>query len=796
MIKRARAAALMATLFHSIAYGQNSAASFSQQSFQTTLPLLSERHHCGDVKVTILNETLEKIERESFVAALKKCSSIDEDIIGQMPWFKPERSPFRLSYNPVYLHININIPVELERSREHQLQMNMRERYAHEALAPAPIGGAINYRIEKTWAADELKEESFNTYFDSFFNINDFVLESKLNYYDQEQNGTGWFRGDTRLIKDIQKYDLRVQAGDIYPQNFGFMSGSSIGGVQVATDFSLDPYSIPFPQGQGSFVLQSRAQVKTWVNGVLIKNEFLPAGNYDLRDIPLINGLNTVVVETIDDLGVRKVYQFNLATSVELLAKGRWKYSISSGRPFSDQLFKRTYQNSTLHSAFAQYGLSDTFTLGGYAQNQNDYTLGGFELGKATEVGNFFIGGANSFQESRAGQAAQVAWQLQNLGSKLFSSYTFNLRHQRFTDDFVTSEHGFVTNLKSRWQANFTLPIQEVLTASLGAQWAESHLNNAANRWGYDATLNLRLMHNLSLSMFASRIRDEQSHWNDVAYAFLTWSFDGSSHLVNAFYDFENQSTRLSAIRDNSNQLYSPRVTSSIENGKTSSNAEVDTFVPMPFADIGGRIQARKLDQPDGTYMKATARVASAFVFAYDGQFAIGISRPVPNSFVLFKPSKNLADQDLSLRSVSPYHESSSGLFGELSYTNLLPYQYREIQLDPSQLDAGTTLEQERFVIYPHYRSAHLLPVTDKGSLILKGRLLKNDKTPMSLKVGQVSDQLFFTTRDGDFFIEGLAPGVHIIKINDTFQGVRVQINDNERGIKDLGNLVYPKGEE
>lgn len=759
------------------------------------MPLWARDKLCGDIDVVLTGEKLEQIEKNEFIAVLKKCTRLDgliQSFDESESWMLPSDSPFALKYDPVDLRILIDIPLDQEKAQALFLNSGISERYSNYALKPAPFSGAINYRAEKTFSPKTFEGDSFNTYFDTFFNIKEVVIESQFNYLNGDNSGTGWFRGDTRAVKDFKKYEVRAQAGDVYPQSYGFMQGRGIGGLLVSTDFSLDPYSLPYPQGHGNFVLRSRSNVRTWVNGILVKDEVLPAGNYDLRDIPLINGVNNVVIETIDEFDNKKVYQFNLPTSVELLNKGKWKFSLASGVPFSDMAFKRKYHDNEglLTSGFAQYGLSQTFTLGGYTQTQNDFNLFGIEAGKATALGNFFLGAASSGDQGVRGTAGQMSWQFQRIGAELFNSYTLILRHQIFGENFVTADNSVSGSLKSRSQVSITLPLKELFTLSLGGQYGDTRDERLNDRYGMDATFNIRLHRNLNLSTFVSRVRDEHRNWNDVAYAFLTWSFDGSGNIVNIFQDFENQSTRISALRDNSNKIYSPRITSNLEKSQERTTGEIEAFVPMPFAEVGARLAVRDQKIPDTTGAKSTVRFAQAFVFAYDDEWGAGLSRPVPNSFVLFKPSEVLRKQKLSLRSTSPYNEGSSGLFGEITYTNLLPYQYRDVQLDPTFLDEGTTLEQERFAVYPTYRSAHLIPLKDKGQTILDGYLINSRGEPLKLKVGEVAGQVFFTSPEGRFFIEGVEPGTHKLTLRDSNESIIIEVKKDDRGIVNLGRLT------
>jgi outer membrane usher protein len=780
--------------FTSLAQIPARSEAFYERTYELSLPLMLKNQQLSLVKVQLKGESWQRIDAASLAQAINDYLKPEHQIHKKSGWLSSVELPFPLSYNPQMAQLEAMPRLEQLAAQDLDLSFRPSEMYKEKALQAATWGGAINYRVEKAWGAKNLGGESFSSFFDSFINIHGVVLESQVSYTDDQQ-GQGWFRGDTRLIKDFPQRRIRTEAGDVYPQPFGFMQTSPIGGVKIARNFSLDPYRIPFPQGQGQFTLLTRSQVKTFVNGVLIKDEMLPAGNYDLRDVPLINGLNTVLVETTDELGQKQVYEFRLPTSVGLLKKGEYNFSLSHGRPFQNQTFKREYLRTEQTSAFYQHGLSATQSLGGYAQRQEDFTLLGLEAGQATNLGNLFLGAVASQEDQTSSGAGSLTWQLQNLGSKLFESYTLTLRHERYSDGFKNQKYQGFSSLRSQYQANITLPVRELFTLSVGGSRAQLRDSSLADRQGFDTTINIRAFRNLNLNLFASRTRDEHRKMNTIAYAFFTWTFDQANHFVSGFHDLENKSNRLTAVKDNGNRLYDPRLTAIVDEARERDGVEVDGFIPTPMADVGGRLSASRLKNASHTDLRGVARLSSALVFAkHSDGLGLGFSRPVPNSFVLFKPSEELKKQKIALRSTSPFAEGESGPLGEITFTNILPYQYREIQLDPTGLDLGVSLEQEKFIVYPTYRSAHLIALREKGSLMAQGKLVDKSGKAIALKVGEINQNVFFTSKTGQFFIEGLAPGEYEINI-EGMKPYQLNFPPSARGIIDLGQIQL-EGEE
>jgi hypothetical protein len=64
----------------------------------------------------------------------------------------PKLLPIPLVYNPSELRLEIPLEIELRSREELGLLDDHHRRYAAEALRPAPIGGALNYRLEQNWA--------------------------------------------------------------------------------------------------------------------------------------------------------------------------------------------------------------------------------------------------------------------------------------------------------------------------------------------------------------------------------------------------------------------------------------------------------------------------------------------------------------------------------------------------------------------------------------------------------------------------------------------------------------------
>lgn len=777
------------------AFSSFALAQVNARPYVAGLPFYDGDNNLGDVEAEVIGETVNWLDKRSLIEILKTYISADTlKALDALPSrLNPAMLPFAVKFSPEELKLVANIGLEKRSRKNTDLGVDLEEQ-KRVAIQPAPVAGAINYRLEQNWGSEKLGGEYFSGQFNSFINMKSLVLENQ-SYY-QENLDKKWYRGDTRLVKDFQKYDIRTQVGDVYPLIQGFMIPRPMGGVNFQRNFAINPYRLPYPTGHQTFTIKSRSFVKYYVNSVLVKSEYLTAGNYNAKDIPLNNGLNTVMIEATDDLGQKQVFVFKSSSNINLLNKGESRFDLSYGIPFVDTNFDRQYseRDGKVFSGFFQYGFSSTFSSSAYLQNQDTFSLYGTEIIQAIPIGNVTLGHARSNHKSQEGNATSLGYQLITQGKKWFDSNTLALRYENRGTDFKSSLQDLSMAVKNSYAANYTVPVSNLLTFSMGGNYGDVRDNSLENRYGYDFNASFRLFDHHNIAFYISRNRDEYKKWNDIAYVFLTFSLPESNNYVSTLYDQRQKNTRVNVLRDNQNKLYTFRAQGIADYSETQKNGELDLLYPTQYGDFGGRVTGNRVGSEDLT--RGSARLNSAFVFAFqDNEVGMGISRPIPGSFVIFKPEERLKDQKIGLKSTSPYTESQTGLFNEIVFSNLIAYQYRDIQLDPTFLDIGRSLQKEKFVLYPTYRSGHLIKLQERGAVIMTGKVLNPDGTPVSLQVGHLGDVMFFTNRDGEIFIEGVEAGTYELGLDNRSEKIFINVNKDERGMKDLGILQFKEAE-
>lgn len=759
----------------------------------------------GEVSVSIVNEKIIKISAGDLKKVLTdkiRPEQLEKYNLGDSDT-APEELPFKIEYHPAELRVSIIIPIENLKPSDANVYDELIPYYSRKATDPAPFSMGLNYKLEQTLNNKTNQEDAFTAQTDAFLNIKKVALENQMQYL-STRVGQKWGRQGTRAIFDRPNRMQRIEAGDVNFPIVGYQQSFALGGVSFYRDFSLNPYRMVTPTSSLEYRVESRSLVKTYVNNILLKTEYMNSGTYSVRDIPLNNGINRIVIELTDEFGVTKSFTFNESGSLDLLAEGISRYALASGYISFDENGNKEYEDKrgVFTSGFYQHGHSKNWTASAYAQGNKAYTLLGTNHIFSTKFGNFSMDIGGSKNDFESGVVTQASYQLNLFGAYWYDSHTLTTKLEYRTKYFNEVEVG--TNFKNRFDytatASYSVPLFERFNVALGGTYQNPTTANNA-RMAYNGSLTTKIFESSSLTAYAGRSRDEFKTWSNQIYFFFNMTFGESSTFASAFYDKESQTKRLTVIRDTGIKYNDLKMSASVDDNAQSKNGSIDLQYNSVLADLGVREDVIKNDgQSAGS--KTSLRFLSSFAFVHNGDdSAFSIGRPISNSFVIFKPNSDWKGQKFGVQTSSGTNDAATGLFGEAVVSGLTPYQYRRLQLDPSQLEPGYILGQESFVVYPRKGSGHLFVIGKSGLLVLRGKILDKSQKPLALKVGfwtslSGKSTPFFTDREGEFFVEGIEASVGTIQIDDeNFRPTRLDLSREKQGIVEIGNIILPEGE-
>lgn len=670
---------------------------------------------------------------------------------------------------------------------------------------PEAISGYLNWRVTEQWEHPDFLNQSVEgpivADIEGVLNFKDVVLESQWDFNDERENQ--WQRKDLRLTWDDQRRATRYSVGDINYGLLGFQNFRALGGLSIAKNYAIQPYLVTSPVGRNKIFLKRRSQVRIFVNGRFFREIELPAGEHDLRDLPLVRGINEVVIEIEDDVGRKERLIFPFVSEAELLKKGLHQFGYNAGVPFEEVGGGRDYdQDQFTVSAFHRYGLLNSLTAGVYAQGDKLQNLLGTEVIWGTSIGLFAIDSATSEVDGLEdrGYASRFRYRyLEDLAGSQFSR-NFGLSVESFSRNFaalgtIQPNNQFHTNIDVSYSQSLATRLRGGVSYTHQLARSSSQENDQSS-----ASVNMTYFglegHQFTLDVSRSFNAGDDNE-TEVFFSWL-WTGENPKNFLLSTYNSSNQAVSAeyqhSGYIDNSQYDASARVASN-QNQKE---------VGVEFDYIGKRMiflanHDRFFPDDPNFFDGARTRLTLGSAVAFAGSNWT-ISRPITDSFAILSAKPHLYGQRIPVNSQGQFADAEiGGFFKNTILSSLTSYHYEPINLDTSYLEPGYQLGEENFVVLPTFRSGTSVIVGTDATIFVTGRLVSLDGRPVALQAGEIypptgskltEPVVFFTNRKGEFRVEGLIPGEFRMKLfDDSWQPVRFTIEQERVGIVSVGDL-------
>ncbi len=191
----------------------------------------------------------------------------------------------------------------------------------------------------------------------------------------------------------------RYRLGDFITGGLTWTRPVRFGGVQVSHDFSMRPdlVTFPLPLVEGSAAVPSTVDVL--VNGSRVLSSQVPAGPFQVPQLPLISGAGTVSMTVTDAVGRQVTTTLPFYASPTLLAQGLQTYSLEAGFVRRNWGVLSNDYGSAAGSATYRAGLSSSLTVEAHAEGTSGQAMVGAGLvADAFQVAvvNFSVAGSTA----------------------------------------------------------------------------------------------------------------------------------------------------------------------------------------------------------------------------------------------------------------------------------------------------------------------------------------------------------------------------------------------------------------
>ncbi|HEY0328558.1 MAG TPA: fimbria/pilus outer membrane usher protein [Rhodopseudomonas sp.] len=168
------------------------------------------------------------------------------------------------------------------------------------------------------------------------------------------------------------------RAGDVISGALSWSRSLRLGGAQIQRNFGLRPdlVTMPMPRFSGSAALPSTVDI--FVNSIRSYSGEIPAGPFQIQNLPIMSGAGNQRIVVQDSLGRQTVIDQPFYASSKLLAPGLFDFSAEAGFTRRDfGVVSNSYDSSPAASASLRYGLNDWLTLETHAEAAETLLNGG-----------------------------------------------------------------------------------------------------------------------------------------------------------------------------------------------------------------------------------------------------------------------------------------------------------------------------------------------------------------------------------------------------------------------------------
>ncbi|MEW6644163.1 MAG: fimbria/pilus outer membrane usher protein [Pseudomonadota bacterium] len=227
---------------------------------------------------------------------------------------------------------------------------------------------------------------------------------------------------------------ITYRAGDVISGGLNWTRSLRLGGVQMQRNFALRPdlVTLPMPRFSGSAALPSTVDVL--VNNVRTYSGTVPAGPFQIQNLPVMSGAGNQRIVVQDALGRETVVDQPFYASAKMLGAGLLDFSMETGFVRRDYgVTSNAYDNVPVASGSLRYGLNDRFTL--EAHGEGGETLWNVGAGANLLLSSWGVASlAVAGSRNNSGVTGALLSASIELGR---GGYTFYARTQRTTPDYL-----------------------------------------------------------------------------------------------------------------------------------------------------------------------------------------------------------------------------------------------------------------------------------------------------------------------------------------------------------------------
>lgn len=652
---------------------------------------------------------------------------------------------------------------------------------------PKDPGGFLNYQVGYD-AGDSFSFRSWDVTNQVGIRIGEVLLLSDSSFTKT--------REDSRLVRlmtsatwDRRETLQRGVAGDFIASSGELGANVNLGGVSVSKVFRIDPYFYWYPLANLSGQLPLTSELELYIDGIRVRTEKLPPGEFELRNLTHYNGSSRITLVIRDPFGTERRIEAPFFFTDALLREGLHEYSYNVGALREEFGTESNRYGHAVFSAFHRYGLSDAVTAGGRAEaGKGVVNLGPEALFRIRQAGIMAASLSASHDDGEGFGAAGLL------------RYTYQGRRwsgQAFLKGF-SREYAVVGEEirpdRSRLESGIGAGYGSRESGSISLDLAYDDRHAGPDRFAGALTYSKNLGRGTTLRLSWRKTVEDGSR--DEIFLGLTW-YPWREISVSASYQGgKGRNLETLQVQKNAPTGEGYGFRGSVVRTDSSSFSSSSTTVE-PFLQYNGRYgiytAEYRADIPDGGSASEAARLSAAGGIAYVGG-RVGLSRPVTDSFGLVRVDR-LEGVRVSLNS---QEIGRTDALGEVFLPNLGSYYENQVSIDDRDIPIDYSLSEVVRYVSPPLRSGSVIPFEAKKFQAITGTLsIRRGEETLPAEYYEVrmksdGEEIAFPTgKGGEFYLENTVPGRYrgTVELPDRPCRFEVTIPRSDEMLIELGGL-------
>lgn len=542
----------------------------------------------------------------------------------------------------------------------------------------------------------------------------------------------------------------RYVVGDAFASTGALGSTVNVGGISISKVYQVDPYFIKRPMFYTTGLATYPSEASIYLDGALIRKDRLPPGEFEIKNLNYFGGAHQVDVVMRDPFGHETKMTYPVYFSDAVLGRGLHDYNYTVGSLRNQYGSESNDYGKLAFSAYHRYGVTNTFTLGGWAEGSDGLSVVGPEAAYAfPRAGTISVSLGSSRDHGKTGLADSVNYSYQR------GAVVLRLSSSTFSKDYLTLQGRTMLERPHREQGVGA-------SYSAGAYGAFALDIASLSRYGgsdqtiVTATCSRTFFRTLLAHLTVRKINDALS--GDSYEVFIGMNYSPIRDTIITAQHYSTASTNAESLQIEktvpTGEGFGYRVGIDSQRTETGTSSSAN-----PGVLYRGRIGTYSADYrysstPAGHGEQYSVTAAGAVVYA--GGF-LGLARPVNDSFGIVKIDR-LQGVDIKWNGENMGRTDADG---RLIIPELRSYNVNQITLDPGDVSLEYKLDKVSIDVSPSQWSGSCMAVRVDKMQAFVGRLLAmQGGRPVPVEFNTITmmdagrEARFLTGQNGEFYFE------------------------------------------